>query len=104
MKRRTFTTAAGDVIEVRTRKVTDGQTNVVVVMQVESEIGTSVLELRPKEFTRFADRWMHDVDGAIWAAEMGECDEHDLTLVRCQKCGRYCGTKKRCPHCAPRSK
>jgi hypothetical protein len=103
MKTRAFSTNSGNRIEASTAEAVSGLTNVRLVLIVRSEIGSAVLDLTPKEATRFAE-WIHDVDADVWADEMGECDDHDLTSVRCEKCGRYCGTKKRCPHCAPRSK
>jgi len=103
MKKRVFSTNAGNRIEATTAEAVSSRTNVGLVLTVNSELGTAVVDLTPKEATRFAE-WLHDVDADVWADEMGECEDHELTPIRCEKCGRYCGTRKRCPHCAPRSK
>lgn len=106
MKKRVFSTNAGDRIEATTAEAVSSRTNVGLTLTIRSAARSDAeitVLMTPKESTRFED-WMHEVDGEVWADEMGECEDHELTSVRCQNCGRYCGTKKRCPHCQPRSK
>jgi len=108
VRKRVFSTNAGDRIEFVDAEATSSRSNVSLSMIVkpaelaETDIVVEV-SLTPKEATRFMEL-VQDVDAAIWSDEMGECADHDLTPVRCSRCGRYCGTKKRCPHCAPGSK
>lgn len=104
MKKRVFSTNAGDRIEFTTAaEAVSSRSNVALSILVTNGLGTVEVFLTPKEATRFMEL-VHDVDADVWADEMGECRDHELTGHRCPNCGRYCGTRKRCPHCAPRPK
>jgi hypothetical protein len=109
MRRRIFSTNARDRIEFRTAEAGSSRSNVSLVMKVrvdssllrwdtEAQHVTVEALFTPKEATRFMEL-IEKVDADVWADEMGDCSKHELTPVRCDRCGRYCGTKRRCPHC-----